>query len=352
MLFEKRRVGQEMKFVFKIVLLLCATLVLSSCDGGFKSVAATVDGVAIDEGEVTARIMAKRTQNPAHEDDAKWAAYLKQAGMTPELMRVQVVNEIAMELVVLEAARTEGLAVDAAAIDGKLAQMRGAREEEAWLSMLQNYGYTSEAAYRSSLERQELHSKLRDLKTATYTMSEEDLQAYVLSRVMQYSGRKSSHILLRQEEGQSEEELNAQAAQLVSQLRGGADFTALAAQHSKDYGSSDKGGDMGWSSRYALPLSYVEALNALSVGGISDPVKTEYGVHIIKCTNVFTPEGVVTDYSSIPADIAGELRVDAVKSLQDSAYQQYVNTLMADVKIDIRPIPGNLPYRVNMRLAE
>ena len=71
------------------------------------------------------------------------------------------------------------------------------------------------------------------------------------------------------------------AKAVFEQLRKGADFAALAKEKSKDPSSSE-GGDLGYFTRDRMVPEFADAAFKLQVGQISDPVKTEFGWHIIK----------------------------------------------------------------------
>jgi peptidyl-prolyl cis-trans isomerase C len=81
------------------------------------------------------------------------------------------------------------------------------------------------------------------------------------------------HILVEKEED---------AKAIITKLKGGAKFDELAKQ-SKDPGSADKGGDLGWTDPGRFVPEFGKAMTALKVGAITDtPVKTQYGYHVIK----------------------------------------------------------------------
>ena len=78
------------------------------------------------------------------------------------------------------------------------------------------------------------------------------------------------------------EAARARAAELLEEIRAGADFAELAQEHSQDPGSAEQGGDLGWFRRGDMVREFEDAAFGLFDGQISDLVRTEYGYHIIK----------------------------------------------------------------------
>ncbi|XSG76094.1 foldase protein PrsA [Herpetosiphon llansteffanensis] len=77
------------------------------------------------------------------------------------------------------------------------------------------------------------------------------------------------------------------ANQLLAQLKAGEDFSALAQQYSEDPGSGSNGGDLGWYTKEQFAgfvPEFATALNTLEIGQLSEPVKTQFGYHIMKIT--------------------------------------------------------------------
>ena len=84
---------------------------------------------------------------------------------------------------------------------------------------------------------------------------------------------QASHILVATE---------AEAKDLKEKLKNGGDFAALAKEHSKDPGSKDTGGDLGFFTRGQMVPQFEEAVFSMNKGDVSDPVQTQFGWHIIK----------------------------------------------------------------------
>ncbi|MFC3883481.1 peptidylprolyl isomerase [Bacillus songklensis] len=87
---------------------------------------------------------------------------------------------------------------------------------------------------------------------------------------------KASHILVKDEKT---------AKEVKSRLDKGEDFTKLAKEYSIDPGSKVKGGDLGYFIKGNMVPEFDNVVFSLEVNKVSDPVKTQYGYHIIKVTD-------------------------------------------------------------------
>jgi peptidyl-prolyl cis-trans isomerase C len=72
-----------------------------------------------------------------------------------------------------------------------------------------------------------------------------------------------------------------EAKAILAQLKGGADFATLAKEKSKDPGAAE-GGDLGYFTKDQMVPEFAEVAFKLNKGQLSDPVKTQFGWHIIK----------------------------------------------------------------------
>ena len=99
---------------------------------------------------------------------------------------------------------------------------------------------------------------------------------------------KASHILISYQD--SEGKIDSAAAKLkmdtvLAKLSSGESFEEVAKQYSMDPGSKDKGGDLGFFERRMMVKEFDEAAFNLEIGQVSNVVKTNFGYHIIKCTD-------------------------------------------------------------------
>lgn len=137
--------------------------------------------------------------------------------------------------------------------------------------------------------------------------------------------RLTSHILFKCFPGRCERQpIRDQAAKLVEELRNGADFEAMVAEYSQDPGSKAKGGlfdrwmqvgEMG-----VVPTYSGGAFEISEIGGYSDPVDSEFGIHIIRLDDI-QPQHY-KPYEEVKAAIIEDLQKDyrklALKDFQAS----------------------------------
>jgi len=98
--------------------------------------------------------------------------------------------------------------------------------------------------------------------------------------------RTASHILLSTGGDKDDDAQKAKIEELAAQLSSGADFSELAKANSEDPGSAANGGSLGELSREEMIAEFDEVLFSLEEGVVSEPVKTEFGYHLIRVDSI------------------------------------------------------------------
>jgi peptidyl-prolyl cis-trans isomerase C len=127
---------------------------------------------------------------------------------------------------------------------------------------------------------------------------------------------KARHILVKEE---------AEAKQIIAQLKKGADFEKIAADKSEDSGSKGRGGDLDWSpsNRYVPP--FADALKKLKKGQLADaPVQSPFGWHVIR----------LDDERPFKSPSFEEVKPQIQQNLQRQALDKVVSELRAKAKIE------------------
>ena len=216
-------------------------------------------------------------------------------GYTSAEFKQQVKNDMLIQQLV------QGLTDTAFTTDGELAALAAVTEQQ------RNYYYLTVPAdeISSSITLSEAQvNEFYEVNKASYqtepkvsvdyielssdiladpTLITEDLVAArfeeeILSRDMAES-RQAAHILL-------EDPADELVAEIQAKLDDGQDFARLASEYSVDFGSAETGGDLGYTSGDTFPEEFEKALKSLSIGSVSNPVKTDSGTHFIKLLDI------------------------------------------------------------------
>jgi peptidyl-prolyl cis-trans isomerase C len=129
----------------------------------------------------------------------------------------------------------------------------------------------------------------------------------------------AAHILVATED---------EAKDLKTQIDGGADFADLAKQHSSD-GAAANGGDLGWFADGMMVKPFQDAVFAMEVDGVSDPVQTQFGWHLIQLKE--------TRIKAAPS--LDDMREELATEIEQAAVEAYIKTITDAATID-RPGEG------------
>jgi len=188
---------------------------------------------------------------------------------------------------------------------------------------------------RVSLEYLELNKN--DL-LAEVEITEEQIQAQYaaeLSTLQAQTERRASHILLQA--GDELGEALAQAQELKNRIDNGESFEDLAAEFSIDGGSAQFGGDVGYTTGETFAEEFEAALSQLELNEVSDPVRTQFGVHLIKLTEITENEGPSLEESR--ERIERELQDQAVEDIYIARAEELNN--LSFESIDLQE-PANI----------
>lgn len=330
----------SLAFASACLLGLASCSIESGLTGG---VAATVNGEKIMEDDVTEYIENFRKNNGL-EDDEAWASWMEASGYTPETIREQVIEMYESKELVKQAAQEEGITVSKADVDASVESTRANFDsDEAWENALATAG-TTEEEYREEIELSMLQQQLQEKvleENAPEPATDEEVVEYLAQYAPLFDGAKrSSHILFSSGD-------EAQATDVLNRINSGElDFAEAAKQYSTDTASAENGGDVGWDQLSTFVSEYTEALADLEEGQVSGLVTSDYGIHIIKCTEVFTAPETVTSVDQVPAELTEYVRGIVDDNLKTSAYNDWYNSFVEKADIQVNDMPEGLSYDV------
>lgn len=159
-------------------------------------------------------------------------------------------------------------------------------------------------------------------------VKDEDLQAAYQKEIANLSEqRRAAHILIEVNDKTTEAQAKAKIEEVQARLAKGEKFEALAKEFSQDPGSANNGGDLGYAGPGVYDPAFEKALYSLSKDQVSEPIRTDFGYHLIKLLGVEAPE--VPTLASLKDKLTRELKaaqveqrfVEATKQLEDSAFE-------------------------------
>ncbi|MCC7464007.1 MAG: peptidyl-prolyl cis-trans isomerase [Gammaproteobacteria bacterium] len=164
------------------------------------------------------------------------------------------------------------------------------------------------------------------------------LQAFYQANQDRYTEeekRRARHILIKVPDAAGDAAALKTAQELRAQIIAGKDFAELARTRSDDPGSRAAGGELGFANRSAYVKPFADALYALKPGEISQPVRTQFGYHLIQLEEVKPGQKKTLDSAraEIEADYrrqrASELYGDRLEQLQQGIEDGSVRDIAA-----------------------
>lgn len=231
-------------------------------------------------------------------------------------------DEMVDSLVFKQAALKSGVTVTDAEVNAKIDEfVKSMPSKDAFINMVHQRGYTLERIKNEQRVRLLVEKAVKK----TIVVTDDDLKQV-----------KASHILIRvqppkdngneAERKASEDAAKDKAQKIYEEAKApGADFAALAKAYSED-STKDNGGDLGFFGHGQMVGEFEAAAFALKVNEISEPVRSQFGYHIIKVT------GIKTVKDMTPAE-AAKLRDSITTERMNSAMSDWMTKAKADAKI-------------------
>ena len=276
---------------------------------------------------------------------------LSMYGMTPESFRENIIDMFVNRELVLLAAQEKGMSIDSATIDEYVNQMKSNYSDDtAWQTALTNAGLTEEK-YRENIEYALLNKQLSGSFAVSDDPTDEQVFAVAQDNLKYFEkAKRSSHILF----DASDEETAKEVLEKIN--NGTLDFADAASQYSKDTSSAVNGGDVGWDLLTSFVSEYQTALDGLELGQVSELVKSQFGYHIIKCTEVMPAADSVKSLLDLPEAFQTYFKQLATTTSSSStststAFSVWLNGYRTTVDVKINDMPKGLPYDVDMTAA-
>jgi peptidyl-prolyl cis-trans isomerase C len=310
----------ENRMLYVYLLLGVATLVAVGCapaepvanvDSQAKKVV-TFEGGDVTQGELDE--FAEQSGVP--KDDPQYQATVQQ--LIPQLVSIEIAKAYAQE---------HNMTVSDKEVDQELAKIKEQVGDQARAS---GQDVSNQEAYELALKqnnitedqlREDLRENILPVQEVQKRVagdaepSDEEIQRYYKeNKEAQFTTpeqRCVRHILFNKDQKEKAEEVK-------QQLEKGGDFAKLAKENSQDPGSAEKGGDLGCLGKGATVPEFEQAAFGAEQGEIVGPVKTEFGYHILKVTDV-KPE-----QTRSLQEVESQIRSQLATEKQSEAFNKWI----------------------------
>ena len=261
--------------------------------GGASSPVAAAPASQAELPEIVARVNGTAILRDEFERAVR-SAEVRAGQVVPASLRAAVHDRVLDRLIVfhllLQESETRRIVVDDADVDDEIGRIRdGFPSAEAFEAQLVDWG-TSLAELRAERRRDMLIAKLIDADvTPRIAVGDEAVRAFYDQHPDQFEETEAvqaSHILIEAGPDAAPAERDAargRAEAIRSEATaGGADFAALAREHSDDRATAPAGGELGFVVRGQTVPPFEEALFALQPGEIGPVTESRFGFHVIR----------------------------------------------------------------------
>lgn len=239
--------------------------------------------------------------------------------------RVEYLNYLIEGELLTQKGIKENITVDDAKVEEKYAASKESYPSEEEFNKALETNNLTEEAYKERIKRGLIMQEYMAVLTKDVKVTEEAVKEYYDAHIADYTtgaGANMAHILVDSEE---------KAKEIKTKLANGSTFADLAKEYGTD-STKDNGGDLGFiaydDSR--LDKDFMAAAKLLKNDEISEPVKTQFGYHIIKVTGIQSEPKVKT-LEEVKADIESTLK----KAEENKILKAAVEEIKKEINVDI-----------------
>lgn len=240
----------------------------------------------------------------------------------------QILDDLVTQLLLKQFIKKEGIHVELSRIEDEIKKFR---------ENLKKNPDTKDKSLETLLEEQ--GGSIEELRVALdisfsindyldETVPEEDVEKYFTENIGNFNGETvtASHILIDTRNIKDKEKLDEakkKIEKIKEELDQGADFAELAKKNS-DCPSAKNGGQLGTFGRGEMVKEFTDAVFAVDVNSISEPVKTQFGYHIIKVTDKQEGEDVTFEdvKDKVKVALFNEKTINLIQELTKNADTQ------------------------------
>ncbi|MGM0825952.1 MAG: peptidylprolyl isomerase [Pseudomonadota bacterium] len=207
-----------------------------------------------------------------------------------EQLESQVLERMIVEEIQLQMARDANVSIDDTELNRQVRSIAESNNMslEEFADAVEADGMTL-ASVRDNVRREMLLRQVQQRQVGSRVNISDSEVDRLLSQQADQSGDqavipeiRARHILIELTPTRDEEQARAKAQEVSQRLAQGDDFATVAREMSDDDGSALNGGDLGWLRPGQTVPAFEEAMRELSVNQVSEPVRSQFGYHIIE----------------------------------------------------------------------
>jgi len=236
--------------------------------------------------------------------DKQFKARTQGAGQAPapeevQDLKMQLLNQMINDEILMEMATTAGLAATEPEVDLKFNEFKSQYSEEAFQEQLKTQAMTVDDIKNELRKTQSVEKLVNKEITSKITVSEAEIKDFYEKNKESFNlppGYHLLHILVtavpevevknaKHDDAKTPAEALAKAQKLLRDIQSGQDFAVVARDYSEDSNSAPNGGDLGFQPLEKIAMIDVhlaDIVNQLKPGETSPIVQTRFGYHIVK----------------------------------------------------------------------
>ena len=300
-----------------------------------QNIAAVVNGEKIPMSELDQYAGIQQLVMTLYQRNQQFASVLLNSEEGKNLInkyKKQKLDELVKQKLMKQEAKERGLSVSQKEKEKRFQQHisqiknRYKMSEDQLMQTLKKQGIKSLDQYKkmflSNNANNMLISKLREDVVDKVEVSDKEIKEHYNKNKNMYKQEeqvKASHILVDTKE---------KAKEVKNKLNNGSNFKEMVKEYSTDKGSVENGGDVGYFKENGqMVSSFSKAAFKLNVGQISDPVKSQFGYHIIKVTDKKEAKTQTLE------EVKNQIKQSIKKSRQSDVWNKFVKQLREEAEV-------------------
>lgn len=304
-------------------------------------------------------------------DDSTWASFLAAYNMTPQRLRASTIDQLVTDKIVQQKCDELGITVEDSELDQAITYYKnlyGSGSDSIWQETLSQFGQTEEG-FRESTRLSMLKQKLAENQVEEPTPTDDQVKSTVASYIDNANSNETSLLLKHSycfKKSKSSSEGSLEEREEVQKIRDGLvevgasqeSFASIVSLYSDDDSLKETAGANGWNADTSgYSDEYVKALASVGKGGVSSVYSDDECYFFVWVSDTYklpkkSSKATSLDLSQMPDALHQYFSDVAAYSLWQTEAQEYLTNITSDVNIIYYDMPSDVPYNVDMSLAQ